>query len=150
MNRRNFVQTAGLGGLLACLPGKSFALADEKKTASRKTSVETDIYRLKLRHTWTTTMSSSTYRDILYVHYNHDGISGVGEGAPIVRYKEDAKGAQTAVDSVLPMLDSSDPTQFEKVISEVFARISGQWAGKAAIDIALMDWMGKETWCAAL
>jgi L-alanine-DL-glutamate epimerase-like enolase superfamily enzyme len=144
MNRRNFVQAAGLSSLMACLPGKSLALADDKKTASRKTSVETDIYRLKLRHTWTTTMSSSTYRDILYVHYNHDGISGVGEGAPIVRYKEDAKGAQTAVDSVLPLLDSSDPTQFEKVISEVFARIPGQWAGKAAIDIALMDWMGKK------
>jgi L-Ala-D/L-Glu epimerase len=144
MNRRNFVQTAGLCGLLACLPGKTLAFADEKKASLHGTSVETDIYRLKLRHTWTTTMSSSTYRDILYVHYSHDGISGVGEGAPIVRYKEDAKGAQTAVDSVLPMLDSSDPTQFEKVISEVFARVSGQWAGKAAIDIALMDWMGKK------
>ena len=144
MNRRNFVQTAGLGGLLACLPGMTLAHADEKKKSTGATSVETDIYRLKLRHTWTTTMSSSTYRDILYVHYNHDGISGVGEGAPIVRYKEDAKGAQAAVNSVLPLLDSSDPTQFEKVISEVFARVPGQWAGKAAIDIALMDWMGKK------
>ncbi len=124
MNRRNFVQAAGLSSLMACLPGMSLASADEKKTSPSATSVETDIYRLKLRHTWTTTMSSSTYRDILYVHYNHDGISGVGEGAPIVRYKEDAKGAQAAVDSVLPMLDSSDPTQFEKVISEVFARDS--------------------------
>jgi L-alanine-DL-glutamate epimerase-like enolase superfamily enzyme len=144
MNRRNFVRGAGLGCLLACLPGASLALADEKQKSAGATSVETDIYRLKLRHTWTTTMSSSTYRDILYVHYNHDGISGVGEGAPIVRYKEDAKGAQAAVNSVVPLLDSSDPTQFEKVISEVFARVPGQWAGKAAIDIALMDWMGKK------
>jgi L-alanine-DL-glutamate epimerase-like enolase superfamily enzyme len=68
----------------------------------------------------------------------------VGEGAPIVRYKEDAKGAQAAVNSVLPLLDASDPTQFEKVISEVFARVPGEWAGKAAIDIAMMDWMGKK------
>ena len=145
MNRRKFVQAAGLSGLLTCLPGKTLAFAEEKKTSPRATSVDTDIFRLKLRHTWTTTMSSSTYRDVLYVHYNHDGITGVGEGAPIVRYKEDAKGARDAVDSVLPMLNSSDPTQFEKVISEVFARVPGQWAGKAAIDIALMDWMGEET-----
>ena len=144
MNRRNFVQAAGLSGLLACLPAEALAFADEKKKSARATSVKTEIYRLKLRHTWTTTMSSSTYRDVLYVHYSHDGISGVGEGAPIVRYKEDAKGAQAAVNSVLPLLDSSDPTQFEKVISEVFARVTGQWAGKAAIDIALMDWMGKK------
>jgi hypothetical protein len=70
MNRRNFVQTAGLGGLLACLPGNTaVALVDEMKTSPGTTSVETDIYRLKLRHPWTTTMSSSTYRDIRYVHY---------------------------------------------------------------------------------
>ncbi|HEY5254477.1 MAG TPA: dipeptide epimerase, partial [Acidobacteriaceae bacterium] len=144
MNRRNFVQAAGLSGLLACLPAEALAFADEKKKPARATSVKTEIYRLKLRHTWTTTMSSSTYRDVLYVHYSDDGISGVGEGAPIVRYKEDAKGAQAAVNSVLPLLDSSDPTQFEKVISEVFARVTGQWAGKSAIDIALMDWMGKK------
>ena len=102
MNRRNFVQAAGLSGLLACLPGNPPAFADEKKKSSSVTSVKTEIYRLKLRHTWTTTMSSSTYRDVLYVHYSHDGISAVGEGAPIVRYKEDAKGAQAAVNSVLP------------------------------------------------
>lgn len=145
MNRRKFVQAAGFGGLVACLPGKTLAFADDKKNSPGATSVETDIFRLKLRHTWTTTMSSSTYRDVLYVNYNHDGITGVGEGAPIVRYKEDAKGARDAVDFVLPMLKSSDPAQFEKVISEVFARVPGQWAAKAAIDIALMDWMGKNS-----
>ncbi len=144
MNRRSLLKSAGAAGLLACLPGKTTAFAAEKKAAPNSTSVETEIYRLKLRHTWTTVMSSSTYRDILYVHYQHDGITGVGEGAPIVRYKENAKGAQAAVDSVLPLLDSSDPVQFEKVISEVFAQVPGEWAGKAAIDIAMMDWMGKK------
>lgn len=144
MNRRTLLKTAGAAGVLACLPGKTTAFAADPKSSANASSVETEIYRLKLRHTWTTTMSSSTYRDILYVHYHHGGISGVGEGAPIVRYKEDAKGAQAAVNSVLPLLDASDPTQFEKVISEVFARIPGEWAGKAAIDIAMMDWMGKK------
>src|ERR1035437_3102020 len=144
MNRRTLLKTAGAAGVLACLPGKTTAFAEDRKSSANASSVETEIYRLKLRHTWTTTMSSSTYRDILYVRYHHGGISGVGEGAPIVRYKEDAKGAQAAVNSVLPLLDASDPTQFEKVISEVFARVPGEWAGKAAIDIALMDWMGKK------
>jgi L-Ala-D/L-Glu epimerase / N-acetyl-D-glutamate racemase len=144
MNRRIVLKSAGAASLLACLPGNTNLFAAEKKPGTRGTAVETEIYRLKLRHTWTTTMSSSTYRDILYVHYHHDGLSGVGEGAPIVRYKENAVGAQAAVQSVLPLLDSSDPMQFQKVISQVFARVPDQWAGKAAIDIALMDWMGKK------
>ena len=144
MNRRTLLKTVGAAAALGCLSRETMAFAADAKSSGNASSVKTDIFRLKLRHTWTTTMSSSTYRDVLYVHYNHDGITGVGEGAPIVRYKEDAKSAQAAVNSVLPLLNSSDPTQFEKVISEVFARVPGEWAGKAAIDIALMDWMGKK------
>ena len=37
-------------------------------------------------------MSSSAYRDTLHTAYTRDGITGHGEGAPIVRYHEDARG----------------------------------------------------------
>jgi L-alanine-DL-glutamate epimerase-like enolase superfamily enzyme len=42
------------------------------------------------------------------------------------------------------MLASADPHQFAKVMAEVFRRIDGQYAAKAAIDIALMDWIGQK------
>src|ERR1035437_5033429 len=64
----------------------------------------TKIVRLNLQHTWTTTMSSSQYRDTLHTAYTRDGITGHGEGAPIVRYHEDAAGAQKAADSVRDLL----------------------------------------------
>jgi L-Ala-D/L-Glu epimerase len=139
MNRRDLLKTAGAAGLLACLPGKNSALAAELTS-----SVTTETIRLNLRHTWTTVMSASNWRDTVFVHYQHDGITGIGEGAPIVRYKESAQSAQAAVNSVLPLLDSSDPAQFQKVTSEVNAHVPGEWAAKAAIDIALMDWVGKK------
>jgi L-alanine-DL-glutamate epimerase-like enolase superfamily enzyme len=109
-----------------------------------QSKVTTEIKRLKLRHTWTTTMSSSDYRDTLHVAFTAQGITGHGEGAPIVRYHEDAKSAQKAVESVADLLASADPAQFSKVMAEVFRRIPGEWAAKAAIDIALMDWVGKK------
>ena len=34
--------------------------------------------------------------------------------------------------------------QFSKVMAAVFGRVEGAWAGKAAIDIALMDWVGQK------
>jgi L-alanine-DL-glutamate epimerase-like enolase superfamily enzyme len=34
--------------------------------------------------------------------------------------------------------------QFAKIMAEVFRRVPGEWAGKAAIDIALMDWVGQK------
>jgi L-alanine-DL-glutamate epimerase-like enolase superfamily enzyme len=104
----------------------------------------TKIVRLNLQHTWTTTMSSSQYRDTLHTAYTRDGITGHGEGAPIVRYHEDAAGAQKAAESVRDLLLASDPMQFGKIMAEIFQRVPGEWAGKAAIDIALMDWVGQK------
>jgi L-alanine-DL-glutamate epimerase-like enolase superfamily enzyme len=106
--------------------------------------VSTQIMRLKLRHTWTTTMASDDFRDTLYVAYTAQGITGHGEGAPIVRYHENAKSAQQAVESVQQLLQTSDPMHFTKTMAKVFRQVPGEWAGKAAIDIALMDWVGQK------
>jgi L-alanine-DL-glutamate epimerase-like enolase superfamily enzyme len=135
VKRRELLKSAGLGALVPA----ALTAAD-----SHKATLETEIVRLKLRHTWTTVMSSSDFRDTLHVRYTRDGIIGHGEGAPIVRYKEDAKGAQIAVEAVRDLLVSANPWQFDKVMAEVFRRIEGQWAAKAAINIALMDWVGQK------
>ena len=34
--------------------------------------------------------------------------------------------------------------QFAKTMSRVFQRVQGNWAGKAAVDIALLDWVGQK------
>jgi L-Ala-D/L-Glu epimerase len=133
MNRRRFVQTAALAPVASAL-----AAPPAPPTLSAR------ITRLNLQHTWTTTMSSSQYRDTLQVAYARDGITGHGEGAPIVRYHEDAESARKAVESVRALLLAANPMQFSKVMAEVFHQVSGEWAGKAAIDIALMDWVGQK------
>jgi L-Ala-D/L-Glu epimerase len=135
MKRRSFLEAAAAS---LAVPLSSPA------APAPKAKVTTEIKRLKLRHTWTTTMSSSDYRDTLHLAFTAQGITGRGEGAPIVRYHEDAKSAQKAVESVTAFLESCDPAQFAKVMAEVFRRIPGEWAAKAAIDIALMDWAGKK------
>jgi L-Ala-D/L-Glu epimerase len=42
------------------------------------------------------------------------------------------------------LLATADPRQFAKIMAEVFRRVDGQNAAKAAIDIALMDWFGQK------
>src|SRR5438045_7001662 len=116
MNRRSFVKTAAAYPL--ALPATGLAEA-----AVPGTSLTTKIVRLNLQHTWTTTMSSSQYRDTLHLAYTRDGITGHGEGAPIVRYKEDAESARKAVDSVRDLLLAADPMHFSKTMSEVFRRV---------------------------
>ena len=140
MNRRNFLSTAAAAPAAAALLQAQTAA----KAVPAKTTVSSKIVRLNLQHTWTTTMSSSQYRDTLHTSFAHGGITGHGEGAPIVRYHEDAVSAQKAMESVSDLLTSTDPMQFSKIMAEVFRRVPGEWAAKSAIDIALMDWVGKK------
>src|ERR1035438_1826225 len=133
MNRRNFLKTASVAPAAA-----SVALA------APAAALTTKIVRLHLQHTWTTTMSSSAYRDTLHTTFTRDGITGHGEGASILRYHEDVASAQKAVESVRELLVTADPMQFAKIMGEVFRRVPGEWAGKAALDIALMDWVGQK------
>ena len=96
--------------------------------------------RLHLRHTWTTTMSSSDYRDVIYTTLRRGGITGHGEGAPIVRYKESAATGVPALEGVRTLLAQADWRQYRKVIGRLHQTVEGHWAAKAAVDIALHDW----------
>src|SRR4051812_17663725 len=106
MNRRRFFQTTAAAPVAAALAAP----------AVTKPMLTTKIVRLNLQHTWTTTMSSSQYRDTLHLSYQRDGLTGHGEGAPIVRYHEDAEGARKAVESVRELLLSANPMQFSKLM----------------------------------
>ncbi len=144
MNRRKWLKTAGVVGIGAGLPlARIPAQQAPRSEGSGSAKLETEVKRLNLRHTWTTTMSSSDYRDTLHVRYIRDGTTGYGEGAPIVRYHEDALGGQKALESARAFLLSADPWEFDKLMAQVFRRVEGQFAAKAALDIALMDWIGK-------
>jgi hypothetical protein len=60
VKRREFFQTTTATiPLLAGVP--------TGKAAQQRATVTTEIIRLKLKHTWTTVMSSSDYRDTLHV-----------------------------------------------------------------------------------
>jgi L-alanine-DL-glutamate epimerase-like enolase superfamily enzyme len=136
MTRRDCLSASVAGALAAqTIP----ASAQDTEAA-----LQDEVIRLQLKHTWTTVMSSSTYRDTLQVQYGRDGLVGYGEGAPISRYNETPQTAKYAVETVRGLLEKADPAQFAKIMSEVFRRIEGQYAAKAAIDIALMDWNGKK------
>lgn len=146
MNRRTWLKTATTAGLATVLPMDSFASALSGHTAKGGVSqLETEVKRLYLRHTWTTTMSSSTYRDTVHVRLTRDGITGYGEGAPIIRYKEFPDQARQAIEAIRDVILAGDPCQFEKMLSSVRRAWGGsQHAAMSAIELAVVDWVGKK------
>lgn len=131
MNRRELLKAAPL---MSLSPAQAAPAGSAIRLASR---------RLTLKHTWTTVMSSSTYRDTFFVEYTRDGVTGTGEGAPIQRYNESAAQAIERFEKERGWLQAADPWQFTKVMGDVFRRVESNYAAKAALDIALLDWVGQ-------
>ncbi len=115
----------------------------QRTSTSGNARLDTEIIRLTLRHTWTTTMSSSQYRDVIYARYTRDGVTGLGEGAPIVRYHEDARSAAAMLKRVQALIETADPWAYEKLLARVGELAPGEHAGRSALDIAVFDWIGK-------
>jgi L-Ala-D/L-Glu epimerase len=144
MNRREWLKAAGVTGISAALPSPSLISWAGEGRGGEGSQVNVELKRLTLRHTWTTTMSSSTYRDTVNVRYQRDGITGYGEGAPIIRYKEYPAEAKQAIEANLNQIKAGDPKVFEAFLAETRKRLGDhQRAAMAAVDIAVMDWVCK-------
>jgi L-alanine-DL-glutamate epimerase-like enolase superfamily enzyme len=139
MNRRDCLKIAGAA---AAFPLGAYAMPSQ--VSQEPSTVQADIKRLTLRHTWTTTMSSSDFRDTVQVEYQRDGVSGHGEGAPIIRYDEFPLPAAKAIQAITAEVTAGDPWKYEKFLAGIRRALGNQQhAAMAAVDIAIFDWLGK-------
>lgn len=142
MNRREWLQASG--GIGVGLAFDGFGHVPAWAANSQASSWEASVKWLQLRHAWTTTMSSSQFRDTIHVRVTSDGVTGIGEGAPIVRYHENAEDGAKAIAAITPALQAANLWHYEKLMGHVSKEMPGQFAAKAALDVALMDWIGKK------
>ena len=99
--------------------------------------------RLHLTETWTISRNASTYKDNVFVGIEKDGVTGWGEAAPNVRYGEDSVRTTEYILKVRDLLRSSDFFQFEQLHREISGCIRDQNCAIAALDMAILDWVGK-------
>jgi L-Ala-D/L-Glu epimerase / N-acetyl-D-glutamate racemase len=143
MRRREWMMAAGAFAGTAAAP-RAVRAGTAGDGAAGPDGLDLEIVRLQLRHTWTTTMSSSEYRDTLELRLARDGTTGIGAGAPIVRYHESAAGAKAALEAIRQLVLTADPWRLETFLEEAFSHLEDQYAARAALDIALHDWIGKK------
>ena len=89
-------------------------------------------------------MSSSEYRDTIELRLTREGTTGIGAGAPIVRYHESAASGSQALEGLRAFAATSDPWRVETFLGDAFRQLEGQYAARAALDIALHDWVGQK------
>jgi L-alanine-DL-glutamate epimerase-like enolase superfamily enzyme len=99
------------------------------------------IVRLHLAETFVISRETRDWEDVVHVELRHDGVTGYGEAAPIERYSESAESALAFVEAHADAL-GGDPFALEAITARL-EETPGERAGKAAIDAALHDLVGR-------
>jgi len=149
MKRKEFLDLSGkslLGlSVLSQLPWSGCETKPGNKSInSGGVMLEIKTRRLFLRDTWTISRNSSDYKDNVFVKIEKDGISGYGEAAPNVRYGEDAQKTTDRIESMRSLIEKSDLWHFVDLKAAIFQGITDQNCARCALDIAIMDWVGKK------
>jgi len=86
---------------------------------------------------------SRTTQSVVQLELEHDGIVGRGEAAPVYYRGESVESAADFLTTAALPLVGDDPFALE-AIEERLEDVDGEAAGKAALDAALHDWIGKK------
>ena len=149
-DRRHFLHTAAAASAGIILTPHVHGMPLPKairKGHSKRMSLTFFPYELKMRHVFTVASYSRSTTPDIQVELSYDGLTGYGE-ACMPPYLARELGT---VDSVMQFLarvatrigDFSDPFQMEEILGEIDRMDDGNAAGKAAVDIALHDLVGK-------
>lgn len=100
-------------------------------------------YTLELKHAFTIATSSRTTTAAMLVEVEHDGVVGCGEASMPPYLGETQETAAVFLRGV-DLGRFSDPFRLEEILPAIDALAPGNTAAKAAVDIALHDWVGKK------
>ncbi len=142
MNRQEFFKTSGTLIASSFLINPLSARRLKKTISSGRVKITTTIYELHLRQAWTLSRGTWDIRRNVLVRLERDGLVGYGEAAPIPRYEESAESNQAFIAQARPILEK-DLWEFDDRWREIDRLAPGQNAAKAALDMAILDWVGK-------
>ena len=139
LSRKQFLKMIASAG--AVWPAMS-ALGDNKQKGPTQFTLSTK--RLMLCHTWTIARSSSDFKDNVFVCIERDGVAGLGEAAPNVRYNESVEQTLAALQRARGLFESSDWFRYVDMQKEWEGIIKDQRCAGAALDMAILDWVGRK------
>ena len=100
-------------------------------------------HTLELKHAFTIATNSRTTTPAMMVEVEQDGITGYGEAA-MPPYLGESQDTAAAFLRLVDLSRFPDPFQLEEILPALDALAPGNTAAKAAVDIALHDWIGKK------
>ena len=142
VNRRDFLKSAALAAAAAACATPETLFSSTRITVHDMT-LRFYPYSLALKHTFTIANFSRTTTPVMMVELEQDGIIGYGEASMPPYLGESHESAKAFLEKV-DMTKYRDPFLLEEILADIDAIAPGNPAAKAAVDIALHDWLGKK------
>jgi L-Ala-D/L-Glu epimerase len=142
LTRRSFMQKSVLAGAALAL-GPRQALSQPVHLMVNDMKLRFYPYTLELKHTFTIATNSRTTTPDMMVEVEKDGVIGYGE-ASMPPYLGETQESAAAFLGKVDLGKFPDPFQLEEILASVDAIAPLNPAAKAAVDIALHDWVGKK------
>jgi L-alanine-DL-glutamate epimerase-like enolase superfamily enzyme len=139
ISRRKLLEASVVTGLMG-----PKTLAAGQRGAKGPTRMDVSMRHLLLRHTWTISRNSSDFKDNVFVRVERDGITGWGEAAPNVRYGQSAELTTAAIEKARPLIEAGDWQHYVDLREQWERAIPEQSCACAALDIAILDWVGRK------
>ncbi len=145
-NRRQFIRHSGLlagaallgSQLSSCKPSN----IKKGKMSNAKMKLRFKPYDLQLKHTFTIASNSRTTTPVMLVEVEYEGIKGYGEAA-MPPYLGETHETAAKFFTRVNLEQFASPFLSEDILDYVDHIATGNYAAKAAIDIALHDLLGK-------
>ena len=147
ISRKKFIALAGLAGTSIILPGSNiypYKKGFKGNDINDKASITYRKIKLNLGHTWTISRGSTDFKEDVFVYYEKDGITGIGEASHMTGAGQNADRTIEELKGIIPVYLEADPFKFYNLTDKVNEEIEEISPAKAALDISLFDWLGKK------
>ncbi|MEA1885976.1 MAG: dipeptide epimerase [Bacteroidota bacterium] len=147
ISRKKILALTGLAGGSILIPGSKLfprKTAEVNNDTSGKATITYKKIKLNLGHTWTISRGSTDYKEDVFVYYEKEGITGIGEASHMTGAGQNADRTIEELKKIMPIYLEADPFKFYELTDKVNQEIKNISPAKAALDIALFDWLGKK------
>ncbi|WP_392532031.1 dipeptide epimerase [Nostoc sp. C117] len=106
--------------------------------------INVNLFTVNKRFPLTISRGTTAQTTNIWVRISEDGIEGWGEASPfgVGNHRQSTDTIKNALEQVVPMLQAFNPLQRQE-IEQILIQNQMPSAGKAALDMALHDWLGK-------
>ena len=148
MNKRDFIKYSSylIGGTFlegyVAAPTPLFPGEKARKRSKSRLTLRFTPYTLQLKHAFTLSTSSRTTTPVMLTEIEYDGVTGYGE-ASMPPYLGESQESVSKFLSLLNLSQFKDPFLLIDILEYIDGIMTGNFAAKASVDIALHDLIGK-------